>query len=137
MNIPLLLKLLILILVLVRPLNALTLQPILEFDWIGLILTAAALLLMDYVLSYGLTYDWLTSNKIIAAILASCLALTLLLSHALIIHEPVLQLQLLSMSNVRAGVIMMFLFGLFYAFSNILDNILGIVLKVIRWRSPG
>jgi gliding motility-associated-like protein len=64
---------------------------------------AAGLLLLNYVLSYGLTYNWLSSPKIVLAILASMLALFLVLAHSLITRQPAVDLSLLSLTNVRFG----------------------------------
>ncbi|WP_454801284.1 hypothetical protein [Mucilaginibacter phyllosphaerae] len=103
--------------------------PLYNFDWLGLVLFTISMLLLDYVLSYGLTEDWLSSRKIIVGIAACVLTLTLLLSRTYIVRQPILNLHVLRYKNVRLGLITMFILSLFFAASSIQNNMMNLVFK--------
>lgn len=126
--IPLLLGIL-LVIVFVHPYFPGKKVPIYNFDWTGILLIAISMLLLDYVLSYGLTEDWLQSPKIITAIIFSLLSLALLIGRTFSIQKPALDFSVLKYKNVRFGLIVMFILSLFYAGSVIQNNMMNVILK--------
>ncbi|AYL94321.1 hypothetical protein [Mucilaginibacter celer] len=103
--------------------------PLYNFDWLGLVLMIISMLLLDYVLSYGLTEDWLNSPKIIFGTITCLLTLTLLLSRTYIVRQPLLNFHVLRYKNVRLGLITMFILSLFFAASSVQNNMMNIILK--------
>jgi MFS transporter, DHA2 family, multidrug resistance protein len=128
LNIPLLAGLIIVILF-VHPYFPGRKVPLYQVDWFSLLLVAAGMLLLDYVLTYGQVKDWLASKEIIAGIIFSLLAVTILISRTFALKRPFLDLLVLRYKNVQFGLFVMFLLGLFYAASNIQTALLATILK--------
>ncbi|MDB5143439.1 MAG: hypothetical protein JWQ66_2152 [Mucilaginibacter sp.] len=100
-----------------------------EFDWLDLVLIAVGMLLFNYVLSYGLTFDWFASSKILAATLGSLLGLSLILIRAIAVCKPAVNMTALYYGNVRYGLVVMFFLSVFYVGNNIQNNLQAVVLN--------
>jgi DHA2 family multidrug resistance protein len=100
-----------------------------QFDWFDLTLIAIGMLLLSYVLNYGVTYDWLASPKILGAAIGWLLALALILIRTILISQPAVDLTILSYGNVRFGLFVLFLLSLLSAGNNIQNTMLSTLFK--------
>ncbi len=91
--------------------------PMWKFDWFGFLMMAGWMLSFVYVLTYGKTLAWFHSPRIIIALIALIFCLSALMLQHIILHPKIrlLHLAILKERNARVGLIIIFVFGIFYA----------------------
>ncbi|MFT3822941.1 MAG: hypothetical protein QM731_03440 [Chitinophagaceae bacterium] len=118
---------LLIVLILVHPRFPGRKVPFRQFDWLGLILLAASMLLGEFVLVYGQTEDWWKSAHIQAAAIFGILAFVLFLQRTLRLKRPVASFELFTNRYVYVGLSLLFILCMFYSTTapqNVLQNIM-------------
>ncbi|MET0636736.1 MAG: hypothetical protein ABWZ25_11970 [Chitinophagaceae bacterium] len=104
---------LILVLLLVEKHPLKKVVPLYQIDWVGMMLFAASMMLLNYVVTYGKVEDWFQSEKIRAASFVSLLLLLLYSRRQLVIKRPLINLVLFRQPKVRTSLILFFVLGIF------------------------
>jgi DHA2 family multidrug resistance protein len=103
--------------------------PFFQYDWLGTLLLSSSLLLMCYVLSYGLMLNWYTSIKIQAATVVAVVLLVLFLQRNTRVSRPIINFAALGSWKVGAGFIVLIFFCLFFNTSSLTTPFLSIILR--------
>lgn len=87
--------------------------PLYQMDWIGLLLLAAIMMLIDYIVVYGKVEDWFNSTKIQGACFGLLFSILYFIRREITIKRPILDLKVFGRSNFRVGLLYFFLMGIF------------------------
>lgn len=87
--------------------------PFYQMDWPGIVLLAAIMVLIDYIVVYGKTEDWFNSVKIQFACIAVVLSVLIFIKRELKLKRPLYDLKILGRPNFRMGLFYLFLLGIF------------------------
>ncbi|MEO6933078.1 MAG: DHA2 family efflux MFS transporter permease subunit [Chitinophagaceae bacterium] len=82
-----------------------------EIDWLGIILLAAAVGSLQYVLERGHDDDWFSSKMITFLMVVAVLASFFFIWRELTYKNPIVELRVLKNGNLRIGTILSFLLG--------------------------
>jgi DHA2 family multidrug resistance protein len=82
-----------------------------ETDWLGIILLAAFVGSLQYVLERGQEEDWFNSTAIIVLTVTSIFGLFFFIWRELIYKNPIVELRVLKNGNLRVGTILSFILG--------------------------
>lgn len=82
-----------------------------EIDWLGIILLAAAVGSLQYVLERGHEDDWFESNIILFCTATAVFSLILFIWRELNYENPIVDLRVLKNGNLRIGTILTFILG--------------------------
>jgi hypothetical protein len=93
--------------------------PLYQFDWISLVLYSSVLMLINYVFSYGKTFNWLDSLNIKAALISFVILGIWFIQRQLTLKRPYISLSILKKKNVQGAIFFIFLMGLFNSSSSI------------------
>ena len=93
--------------------------PLYQFDWISLVLYSSVLMLINYVFSYGKTFNWLDSLNIKAALISFVILSIWFVQRQLTLKRPYISLSILKKKNVNGAIFFIFLMGLFNSSSSI------------------
>lgn len=90
-------------------------RPASEVDWLGIILLAAAVGSLQYILEKGQEDDWFSSSLIIVLAVTATLGFYCFIWRESVYKYPIVELKVLRNGNLRMGVLLSFIqgFGLF------------------------
>nr|WP_322626432.1 hypothetical protein [uncultured Flavobacterium sp.] len=120
---------LIIILFFVHPEKRSKKIPLVQFDWLGNILLVTSLLLLCYVMSYGLMLNWFASVKIQGATLGSILAFFAFLQSNMRNKRPIIHFTRLASWQVLCGIFVLFCLCLFFNTSTLTTPFLSVLFK--------
>lgn len=100
-----------------------------QYDWLGTILLASTLLLVSYVLTYGLTENWFHSVTIQSAAAGALLTTVLFLQRSFRIRRPLFDISALKYWKTLVGLFMMLILCLYFNTSTIISPFLTIIFK--------
>src|SRR5215217_9664956 len=82
-----------------------------DIDWIGIILLAACVGALQYILEKGHEEDWFNSNTIVTLSVISFFSAFFFIWRELTFRNPVVNLRVLKNGNLRVGTILSFILG--------------------------
>ncbi|WP_317499207.1 hypothetical protein [Flavobacterium sp. DG1-102-2] len=103
--------------------------PLVQFDWLGNIFLVISLLLMCYVMSYGLMQDWFASVKIQAATIGSIIALLTFLHSNMRNKRPIINFTTVASWHVLCGVFVLCCLCMLFNTGSLTSPFLAIVFK--------
>ncbi|AYL96576.1 hypothetical protein [Mucilaginibacter celer] len=86
--------------------------PLYQFDYIGIILLASSMMLLDYAIVNGKVEDWWASNKIVAAFWGSVFTFLLFMRRELTIKHPFFDFALFKRGKFRSGLLYFIFLGI-------------------------
>lgn len=93
--------------------------PLYYIDWISCLLFIVSFSLLAYVLSFGKQQDWFNSSKIITAGICSIITFLILFFRQKTLKYPFLSFSIFSRNNVKHGMLMLLMLGMFMALSSV------------------
>lgn len=102
--------------------------PLYQYDWLGTILLSAALLLIAYFTTYGLTEDWFRSPHILMGAVFSVVSSLLFLHRNARVKRKLFTFKMLRLRAVPITLGTLFLLGIFYSSSSLITSFLGLIM---------
>lgn len=93
--------------------------PLYYIDWLSIILFVSTFMFSAYVFSFGKQQDWWNSAKIMNASIAAFVSFALLAIRQLTLKRPYLSFKIFKKNNVRHGLLMLLLLGMFLGTTSI------------------
>lgn len=87
--------------------------PLYQVDWIGLVLLATSLMLLNYAAVYSKVEDWLNSRSIKLTLAGTLITFGWFVKRELTIKRPIFHFHMLKKPNFRMGLFFFFILGLF------------------------
>ncbi|MBC8986206.1 hypothetical protein H9X96_10515 [Pedobacter sp. N36a] len=103
--------------------------PFYQVDWLSFVLILSAMMLLNYVLSYGRILDWWNNQSIKYALFGSVLLTTWFIQRQMLLKRPFLSLEVFKRKSVWMSLVFIFLMGIFFASSGIQSAFTTGVLK--------
>lgn len=103
--------------------------PFYQVDWLSFVLILSAMMLLNYVLSYGRILDWWNDQSIKFSLFGSVLLTIWFIQRQMILKRPFLSLEVFKRKSVWMSLVFIFLMGTFFASSGIQSAFTTGVLK--------
>jgi len=101
--------------------------PLYQYDWLGSILLSAALLVIAYTTTYGLTENWFHSYHIIIGAVASVGLILLFLHRNLRVRKPLFRFEVFKLRALPITIGTLFFLGIFYSSSSLISSFNSII----------
>jgi len=101
--------------------------PLYQYDWLGTVLLSAALLLIAYVTTYGLTENWFHSPHILIGTIGAVIATLLFLHRNARVKRKLFSFDMLKLRAVPITLGTLFFLGIFYSSSSLITSLSGII----------
>lgn len=113
----------VLIYFLMRPIRLMKKFPLYQIDWLGMGLWTLVLLLLNFIFEYGKCLDWLDSNYIRMAIVATVILLICAIQRMFGIRRPYIMPEVFKYKNVVKALVLLAVLQIFLSTSNVIMNV--------------